>query len=51
LNEFADLPFGGCELDAGARHSGAMLHSQPIQLADVFLAEILEEIPAHQPLA
>ena len=28
-----------------------MLHSQAIQLANVLAAEVLEEIPAHQPVA
>jgi hypothetical protein len=51
LNEFADLPFDGCELAAGARDSRAMLHPQPIQLAHVFVAEVLEQVPAHQLVA
>jgi hypothetical protein len=38
-------------LGDGARQSRAMFHSQPIQLAHVFVAEVLEQVPAHQLLA
>lgn len=46
-----DLPFDPGELGAGARDSSAMLHSHPIQLANILAAEVLKQIPAHQPVA
>jgi hypothetical protein len=33
------------------RQAGAVLHAQPIQLAHVLAAEILEEVSAHQLVA
>jgi hypothetical protein len=51
LNELADLSFDPGKLGAGARESRAMVNPQPIQLADVLAAEVLEQIAAHQLLA
>jgi hypothetical protein len=45
------ISLDGRELSAGARQSRAMLHSQPIQLANVLAAEVFEEIAAHQLVA
>ena len=51
LNQFPDLPLDCRELLATVRQAGEVLHPQPIQLAHVLAAEVLEQVPAHQLVA
>ena len=51
LNELPDFAFDRRELLATVRQTCAMLHPQPIQLAHVLAAEVLEQVAAHQLVA
>jgi hypothetical protein len=48
LNELPNLALDCRELLATVRQTGALLHAQPIQLAHVLAAEVLEQVPPHQ---
>jgi P-type Ca2+ transporter type 2C len=48
LDQSADFSLDSRQLLPAVRELGTVLHPEPVQLANVFFAEILEQVAAHQ---